>query len=559
MQNFLSTSIAVASLALAASNLHAQVSGIFHIGGAGDPYATIQEAVDDLVQVGVSGPVDLVVAPGIYPGGLALDPIPGAGASAPILIRPLNPSVYDVHISGEPELSRGVVDIRVPFVSLHEISIVVDPDPLSPIPVATSCVRVDANDVVISSCTITNNGATTHGVSVSGDRSLLLDNVLVNEDADSTDMSTGLHVYGVERVTVDGNNFSGWVSGMYFSSIGQCDVMDNGILLAKTALSEDLSRGITFALSVNTNILRNRIVMYEAGAGIWIGGYSDEGITRRIENNMVSNIKYSTAGYATSGIQVHLYTTPAVVLTTPAESGLYIRHNSLYVEGDSASGILTDYPLAQETVVTSNSVRMVGNGCVGLNYAGNTSAPWPTSDYNNVSFSGVGNWYGIYQTKALIRANTPMEDHSIGAAPQYVSKTNLHIKDTSPNINAAFVDADITTDYDKDPRPGLGQHDIGADEYGNLGLKSLLVATPVLPAATVAIAAYPNPAQDQVVFELPDDEVQPFVLHGTDGRVVMSGINVPGQAVRLDGLTPGTYIARFPQWPRATARIVVAH
>ncbi|QQR87996.1 MAG: right-handed parallel beta-helix repeat-containing protein [Flavobacteriales bacterium] len=557
MMKFLSTSIAVASLALAASNLHAQVSGIFHIGGLGDPYATIQEAVDDLVQVGVSGPVDLVVAPGVYTGGLALDPIPGAGASAPILIRPLNPGAYDVHITGEPVLFRGVVHIRVPFVSLHEMSIIVDPDPSSPM--ATSCVWVDADDVVISSCTITNNAATTSGVSVYGERSLLLDNVIVNEGADSTQGSTGLHVYGVERVTVDGNNFSGWVSGMYLSSIGQCDVIDNGVLLAKTTLSEQLNRGITLALVENTNILRNRIVMYEAGAGIWIGGYSDEGITRRIENNMVSNIKYSTAGYATTGIYVHLYTTPAVVLTTPAESGLYIRHNSLYVEGDSASGILTDYPLAQETVVTSNSIRMVGNGCVGLNYAANTAAPWPTSDYNNVSFSGVGNWYGIYQTKALIRTNTTMEDHSIGAVPHYVSKTNLHIKDTSPNINTAFFDADITNDYDQDPRPGLGQHDIGADEYGNLGLKSLVVAPPVLPAATVEIGAYPNPAQDQVAFELPDDEVQPFVLHGTDGRVVLSGMSVPGQAIRLDGLTPGTYIARFPQWPGATTRVVVVH
>lgn len=539
--------------------MQAQVSGIFHIGGAGDSYATIQDAVDDLAQVGVSGPVDLVVAPGVYTGGLALDPIPGAGASAPILIRPLNPGAYDVHISGEPELFRGVVDIRVPFVSLHEISIDVYPDPLSPVPIATSCVQVDADDVVVSSCTITNNTATTHGVSVDGERSVLLDNVIVNEYADSTHGSTGLHVYGVERVTVDGNNFSGWVSGMYLSSIGQCDVVDNGILLAKTALNEDLSRGITLALSENANILRNRIVMYEAGAGIWIGGYSDEGITRRIENNMVSNIKYSAVGYATTGIDVHLYTTPAVDLTTPAESELYIRHNSIYVEGDSASGIFTDYPLAQETVITSNSVRMVGNGCVGLNYAGNTSAPWPTSDYNNVSFSGVGNWYGIYQTKVLIRTNTTMEDHSIGAVPHYVSKTNLHIKETSPNINTAFFDAEITNDYDKDPRPGLGQHDIGADEYGNLGLKSLVVAPPVLPAATVEIGAYPNPAQDQVVFELPDDEVQPFVLHGADGRVVLSGMSVTGQAVRLDGLAPGTYIARFPQWPSKTTRLVVAH
>lgn len=557
MMKFLSSSIAVASLALAASNLHAQVSGIFHIGGVGDPYATIQEAIDDLVQVGVSGPVDLVVAPGVYPGGLVIAGIPGAGPGAPILIRPLNPGAYDVNITGLAVYFAGVVDIIDPFVSLHELVITVDNPLPGSAPISTSCVSLSGDDVTLSSCHLTDNAATTHGVSLYGDRARLLDNVVeyVGPEAGGT----GIHSIGAfEKMTISDNLIKGFIGGMYLAEIDEALISDNAFVQGSVPAGPT-SWGIALLRSGNMTIARNKIVMYEAYAGFMLSGPGDAGIERTIENNMISIQRTSPQGYPSTGLACSIFEM-GVVQLEPSPSEWFVRHNSMYIEGNELRGVYFGTPVSDETTITSNSIRLIGDSCTGLSFAGSAGMPWPKSDHNNVSILGAGNRFGLYATKALIQANTTMEDHSISAVPRYLSKTNLHIMDNSPNIDRAFIDPLVPVDFDKDPRQHWDpEYDIGADEYGNLGLKSLVVAPPVLPAATVVIGAYPNPAQDQVVFELPDDEVQPFMLHGADGRVVLSGMSVPGQAIRLDGLAAGTYLARFPRWPGATTRVVVAH
>lgn len=547
--------------------MHAQMSGSYSIDPAGGDYQSVQDAWDDLEAAGVSGPVQLTVAPGIYSGQLVLGPVAGVSSTNRITIKPLNPGAFDVHFThGITTASDHPVLVTCDHVRMADLHI------SGTRPAGTvgrfygAVVNVEADGFHMARCHIDLNGdATSTAIRVTGDNVRLLDN-----RAEHFPLSPGRSEWEGISVTgtapeIAGNEVVHFGAGIQVHGCTTAVIEDNDVD-GVPDVSDGYTihgSGITITGLVQGTVVRNRVVCYGPYSAIHVNLKDDEaGFDLVLDNNMMS--VFPDAGLLAdvrSAIGVRYYNSsyPGGGIAAPIQGSLRIRHNSVYAEHDDLSGVYIRNAVDGNSEITSNSIRIIGDNAVGLNYASNLVSPWPVSHHNNVSMSGSGNAYGVYATKALIQLNTTMEDSSMSAVPHYVNKTNLHIKDTSPNINRAFTNAEVMEDYDNGARPALGQYDIGADEYGSMGVKSVVIAPPVLPAATLVIGAYPNPTQDQVVFVLPDEEVQPFTLHGADGRVVLSGMSVPGQAIRLDGLTPGTYIARFPQWPGTTTRVVVAH
>ena len=295
-----------------------------------------------------------------------------------------------------------------------------------------------------------------------------------------------------------------------------------------------------------------------------------QGDSRVIVNNMISIIQLplfapaqisGTGDTYPSGISVRLHDQDGDPLTAPPVSSLIIRHNSMYIETDYQAGIYLRHQVAGETETTSNSIRMVGNFLTGTLLGTNTTAPWPVSHHNNVSFAGTNNAFGIYTTKLLIQANTTMEDSSISRVPDYFSKTDLHIRDSSPNINRAFIQPAVALDYDKDPRQYWDvDYDIGADEYDNLGAKSIVFAETKLPMQeALQVNAFPNPTATSFALELPNDQPYFFTLYSTDGRVVMTGTAVDEKPIPVNELPNGTYMLQLNDLPASTTRLVIAH
>src|SRR5262249_40599440 len=96
------------------------------------------------------------------------------------------------------------------------------------------------------------------------------------------------------------------------------------------------------------------------------------------------------------------------------------------------------------------------------------NAPSPaglTSDYNDIYATGTGGVVGVFDSTPQLtlsdwQAATGQHANSISADPQYLnhsgnaSTVDLHLLGTSPCVGAGGTIAEITDDFDGDPRRG---------------------------------------------------------------------------------------------------------
>jgi len=225
-----------------------------------------------------------------------------------------------------------------------------------------------------------------------------------------------------------------------------------------------------------------------------------------------------------------------------------IQHNSILMRTDGSGGTAIEVicESGQGLEVYSNSIKMEGEGLIGLDYFNTAGTDWPKSDYNNVHRS-AGNgtsWYGVRKHLWILRAQTGMELHSIASDPEYVSDTDLHISDTSGNYNKAFLNTSVAQDFDKDPRQHFDtSYDIGADEAGNLGNKSTHTAIEAKPSpALLQLEVYPNPAIDVITLKTEIANGQQYVVYSTDAKVMMQGRMDLSQRIDMSSLPVGMYI-----------------
>lgn len=85
------------------SQLPAQLSGVYKIGGYNPHYTTIRQAVSHLQSQGVSGPVRFDIRPGVYEEQVTLYPVWGSSNTNTITFRSETGNAGDVKISNYPE------------------------------------------------------------------------------------------------------------------------------------------------------------------------------------------------------------------------------------------------------------------------------------------------------------------------------------------------------------------------------------------------------------------------------------------------------------------------
>ncbi len=482
------------------------------------------------MQTGVSGAVDIEIMDGTYTETITLGTVPGVSATNRIKITSQSGSKSAVTFAVDCRLP-GSFRINCPYVlvtdlTIHQLTygaantnsgVFLGADHLLLKDCEVECLDCGVNywsglvgaqggNIRIKGNTLLGNGGATHGITVtdSSDPEILENEIVECQWGVSA-------TYGNDVVTV----------------------LDNTI--------RECNYGIRIQGGSDHVVARNHLYGASLTAGIQVSNSDGDDLHVDINNNMISVRRMAPIYTGTiAGISI-------IPAANSAPTGLLsgrISHNSMVCSSDqqNVSGIHVRMTSANGLSLLSNSIKLMGTGMVGIDLVDSLCQVWPASDHNNVYRMGAGNMFGIFATHDQIAAQTGMEAHSISANPWYFSNTDLHIKDMSANINRALVDLSLSVDFDKDPRQYYDiPYDIGADEHGDLGLKSVVEMEPSL-LAVEEFRAYPNPADDHVLLEpRPHGGVEVFSTTGQ--RIAV--LSVEGMGVALGELPNGTYILRW--------------
>lgn len=481
------------------------------------------------MQTGVSGAVDIEIMDGTYTETITLGAVPGVSATNRIKITSQ---------SGSKSAVTFAVDCRPPG------------------SFRINCPYVLVTDLTIHQLTY-GSANTNAGVFLGADHLLLKDCEVECLDCGVNDWNGLVAVQGA-NVRIKGNTLignGGATCGLNLNTAIDAEVLGNEIVESQigvlavyqnervTLVDNLIQECLTGIVIGGTDhvIARNQLYGSSMAEGIKLENYYADDMHVDINNNMIS-VRAMAPANVSAIAGIHVYTTPGT-----GQAGLLsgrISHNSLICVSDqtNVTGIRVRKTSSTGLYLLSNSIKLVGSGMVGIGLVDSLCQVWPASDYNNVYKVGAGSMCGILATHNQIAAQTGMEAHSISADPWYFSNTDLHIKDMSANINRALIDLSLSVDFDKDPRQYYDiPYDIGADEHGNLGLKSVVEMEPSLPAVE-EFRAYPNPADDHVRLEpRPQGGVEVFSTMGQ--RIAV--LSVEGMGVALGELPNGTYILRW--------------
>ncbi len=210
-----------------------------------------------------------------------------------------------------------------------------------------------------------------------------------------------------------------------------------------------------------------------------------------ISNNMIHSVRAN--GHGASGDH-------AAAIAIIGGHTDFVAHNSINMIDDldpvgvgaaenPAAGIRINSassgnPIVSELTLANNSIALDVNADVVVSHAISTASDdfiWAEEglDYNNISVDianisvaagGVGAQAAFTDMLTLFdwqRIFSPGQDvNSISVNPEYVSATDLHIQDISPNMLAGIRVAAVSEDMDGDYRLLDKYPSIGADEFG---------------------------------------------------------------------------------------------
>jgi hypothetical protein len=481
-------------LILATGSAHAQLSGTYNVGGAGDPYTTLQAAITSLASVGVSGPVTFRIEGGTYTpptGGYVLPTVAGMSATNTVTIKPKAGArvIFDGTLASPIFNFDGgdyfILDGTNGTGSSRDMKIV-NRNTANPVIQLINGAQFNAvrNVVAIGAATGTTTGivkiSTTTGVANSYNR---ISSNTIGDSSGAIRSSVAIYMKGTSTAQNSNNvierndvvNFGSTTTGygIYYDDENLRVRIDGNQLRVPVKGSWT---GACYGIYVNNadadadTIVGNRIIDIQSGSAtgavysIYISS-GQSGRTVLLVNNMVT---LNTDGGTVYGLYL-------------LASGVIVDayYNSVYLGGANA-GTSISYGVYKgtSTVVTlkNNIIANVRTGTTAnanrtLYVAGTTGAL--TSDYNAFYNTGtasnpmgyVGSTY--YATLAAWKAATSYDANSVQGDPQFVDELNgdLHISTTDPTPveSKGTPIPGWATDFDGNTRHAT-RPDIGADE-----------------------------------------------------------------------------------------------
>lgn len=437
--------------------VRAPLSGVYSVGADHSSFRSISDAVRDVQERGISGPVVFSILPGAYNEPILLGPVAGTSGDHTVTFRPAD-SLGGVTLSADSGVAV-VIFSGARHVVLDGLAIV----PEYP---CLSAVRMDsdADSNRILNCTLTGSAlaaTTACGVIIAGGG---------NDGNVLRDLAISGFYYGIRLDGSAGADDRG-------NTVERCT-----ITTTRTAIRADYQD--------STRLVSNRIRPGFDGAGACYGVYlgaQSSGMQVIADGNEITGGRsatgccgvYSASGEGDATVQNNMISgwtasgADAVYGILVGSGHADVRFNSVWMNDIAGSGdvvALADTGLATHTVAQNNVLQIseTANNAWCLVRSGGTLS----SDFNAFSDRTGGNGHAHlgrsgntdYATLSLWQAGTGGEAHSVTGDPGFVDSVHLHILPNISLLNHRGVSS-VGVDSDFDGQLRDDPPDIGADEY----------------------------------------------------------------------------------------------
>ncbi|MBT3302245.1 MAG: T9SS type A sorting domain-containing protein [Bacteroidetes bacterium] len=429
------------------------LTGNYTIGPTGD-YTSISNAVSDLHELGVCGPIDFYIEAGIYIGQISINDIKGISSNSRVRFigeKSTTDSVI-IQFTAAQWYANYTLKIGSPWVGFENVSII--------------------NDGATYGRVIDLVGAT-HGVTFSKNNIIGLSSVSASSEfaliyaADN--FSTDSLMLFDSNHFIDGS-YGIWISGLSLNDFGSSNYITNnqfknqfviaiqglyqkGLHIIGNHIETSTSYSNYAAIQIQNSfnnfvISKNKINVKQGRYGINIV-YTNGNINERglISNNFI-HIGGSFSNVKGIGLDNSSFTN--------------IYNNSIHITTDhySASGLFINSNVTNSWVYNNNLVN-TGPGYA-LSYFGVT---YLKSDYNNIyTTSNNFAWFnGNRLDLSAWQLSTKYDSNSVSANPYFTSKTDLHSKAIELDSAGTRLQK-VLYDIDGDLRNPYFL-DIGADEF----------------------------------------------------------------------------------------------
>lgn len=442
------------------------MSGIYTIGGSDPDYVTIQEAVSDLKELGVSGAVTFNIRPGTYTGQHTLELVPGISATNSVTFQAENGDSSSVIIDFPSSTTadnnflfrlNNINHIRFNRLTLSRSGTALN---------ANIILLNNTNDVRFTWCHFRGNDQSTSTSNINGVGIFCPAGFSANNTLIEHNLFTG--VTGVSlRSVATGVNSSGNIIRnntfrVFFTAVFLADqtapVVINNDIRRNNAISTLSFFGVNLEqCSGNIQVLKNKIYALNGQRGIR-AFFCEAGPNNEL---LIGNNIIQTGGTGLNyGISAE---------GNSKNVGIY--HNTIYIQSTNnveanMRGIFIDGALSQNIRIANNCVfiQNIGYGIYALLAATSTIS---YSDHNNYFVNNGNNvafWGSAQPTMAALVATSGKEQNSISVNPQFVSIDNL-TPENDDLFGAGIFIPSVADDFFGRPRNSNGPT-IGAIELG---------------------------------------------------------------------------------------------
>ena len=476
----------IAGLLFLSTNLFAQLSGNYTIGGTGANYATVAAAVTALGTNGVSGPVTFTVAAGTYTGQISISAISGASATNTITFDGVDKATRELTYSGSTNTDRATLIFNgCSYVTFKNFKITsTNTNYALGVYLAPSATynKVTGCSIVVGNITNTYVQA----VMASGNQGNYYtqgSGIAYNEISYNY-ISGGyftITFYGTSSVS--GNTYSntgnkinyntidwGGYYKLYLQYQGHYEIIGNKFT---PAMAYTYGMCMYSYYSTAGKINDNFITGFGYGLYMYYENYGNSALYNNVTevyNNMIMNHQNSSYHYG-----IYTYFTYNVKFI----------HNSIWIKPGQASmsyACLYNY-YCYYPVVKNNIFVNTGGGIAMYMYYMSINAG--DVDYNNY-YSTSSNFVYFNNTYAnlasLKSGNTQHNQNSMSEAPHFSDYTDLHysfgtVPKFVPYLSA--VPKDIDAETRKTPNTMVGADE---QEFPDYDLDIMAITDPVVPA-----------------------------------------------------------------------------
>jgi len=454
------------------------LSGYYIIGNSGN-YPTINDAVNDLINNGVSGQTTFIIYNGNYYEDIIIPPIIGASSTNTITFRPKDNDSTLVHIIGstnETITLDGADHINFLWLTIQNTN--------------NHCVNIKNN----------------------ADSNYFAHNVIQGNTTTSTSSNSALIYSGISDDmfnTFRNNHIVGGSYGIYLSGTSLLEdntrVLENvfddqyyyGIYLSYQKypsvignilnLSNTVVRSIYLIYSQTININKNKTF---EGSIMLESCNSQSGNESLISNNFVKSKNASGIVQSNSSYIITAYNS-VYQYSTVQKRGAFYSNN------------------CNNDMVRNNIFSSFVNSCAYYIHAGNINADYNDLYSNNILIYNAGTYLNSLNDWVFVSNN---DLHSMNVLPNFFSNTDFHLAQSEFDGTAIPL-SNILNDIDEDIRNNINP-DIGADEF-NMSNNQYIVNE-------LNYTIYPNPFFDELYIESNSSNILEIIITDILGKTLFS-------------------------------------